>query len=173
MALSVLLFLVLVMSETFIDFFDASFLGCTQKSITSDDYAYLFQFENDWWYSDTPCIWCSFWSSFNNLGTIFVQTFCMPKSLVIIFQIRSFFISSWLQLFIQSTNDHHKPPALAAQHDLSRVCWRPLTPAVFFHLLAPLFKRLVPLKNRCVYSVISIYLLKHFKCLWWNFFLLD
>ena len=35
---------------------------------------------------------CSIWSSFRNLGTISVLTFCMHKSSLIFFQTRSFFM---------------------------------------------------------------------------------
>ena len=41
------------------------------------------------------CMWHFFWRSFSSLGTIFAQTFRMPKSLVIIFQTLSFFMSIW------------------------------------------------------------------------------
>ena len=40
------------------------------------------------------CMRHTFWSSFTCLGTIFVQTFCIPKSSVIIFETFSFFMSS-------------------------------------------------------------------------------
>ena len=49
--------------------------------------------------------------SFSSLGTNFVQTFLMPKLLVIIFQSLLFFIFSW-----QSNNDCHTPPALSTWH---------------------------------------------------------
>ena len=114
-----------------------------------------------------------FWSSFSSFGTIFAQTFCMPKSLVIIFQMLSFFISSWL-VIVQ--------PAIATQHlpypvdiDLSptywrlisTVCWRLPTSGIIFTLLTPLFKCLVQFKIMCTQcGVIFICLLKHFKCLW-------
>ena len=44
------------------------------------------------------CMSRSIWSSFSSLGTIFVQTFHMPKSSVIIFQTLSFFKSIWLAI---------------------------------------------------------------------------
>ena len=107
---------------------------------------------------------CSFWSSFCCHGTIFALNFSMFKSSVIIFQTVLFHdqltcdhLNSQLMITI-----HHLPYPLDV--DLSPACWRPPT------LFMPLFKPLVPLKNTCVqYSVIFIHLLKHFKCLWWNF----
>ena len=54
--------------------------------------------------------------------------------------------------------------------DLCLVCWRLSTPGVIFHLLATLFEHFAPLKNTCVrHWIISIYLLKHSKCLWQRF----
>ena len=49
------------------------------------------------------CMHCSFWSSYSSYGTIFAQTFQIPKSLVIIFQTLSFFMSSRLAV-IQTIN---------------------------------------------------------------------
>ena len=58
--------------------------------------------------------------------------------------------------------------------DLSPFCLRPYVIGVIFHLLTPLFESLVSLKNTCVWhGVISIHLMKHFKCLWRSFFQLD
>ena len=109
-----------------------------------------------------------FRSSFNSLGTIFVQTFHMPKSSVIIFQILFFFMSSLL-VVIQTVN-WWSPHTTCLNINISTDCWRLPTPGVAFHFLAFLFGPLVPLKNMCVgHGVISMHLLKHFKCLWRSF----
>ena len=63
------------------------------------------------WYT---YMWSS-WLSFCNLGTICALTFCMLKLSVMIFQMLSFFISSWLSIIRQSTNDHYTPHALHIQ----------------------------------------------------------
>ena len=75
---------------------------------------------------------------------------------------------------VQLTCDHSNSQTTSATHNLlfaldvhlSPACWKPPTSGVIFHLLAPLFEPLVPLKNMCLWHcVISIRLLKHFKCL--------
>ena len=94
----------------------------------------------------------SFWSSFSILGTNFLQTFSMPKSSMIIFQTLSSFMSSLL-VIIQTVNWQLPYPL---DIDSSPTCWMPPTSGVIFE----------PLVHD---SIISIHLLKHFKCLWWSF----
>ena len=57
---------------------------------------------------------------------------------------------------------------------ISPTCWRPLASGVIFLHLEPIFEHLVPLKNTCSsHGVISIHLLKHFKCWQRSFLQLD
>ena len=109
---------------------------------------------------------CSFWSSYSSCGTIFAQTFQMPKSLVIIFQTLSFFMSSRLAV-IQTIN----------QRLLQTICF---THSAFTSVLLveglPLLESsstsLCPSLNLFCHSkkmcswryIISKHLLKHFKC---------
>ena len=62
-----------------------------------------------------------------------------------------------LQSIEQSTEDHHTPPILPADIDLSPARCRHHAPGVIFLLLTPLFKPLVPLKSRVYDMVISLY----------------
>ena len=114
------------------------------------------------------CMWCSFWSSVSTLGINFMQTSYMLKSLVIIFQI--LFISNWLASIW--TVNWPLTYTICLTHIL---CWpvllkRLTTPEIIFSLLTSLFELFAPLRNVCItYGVISIHLLKHFKCLWSSF----
>ena len=88
------------------------------------------------------------WYSFSNLDTIFPQIFCMPKSLVIIFQTLSLYKSS-RQINIRSEmtiSVHHLANPIDV--DLSPLYWRPSAHGVILHLLTPFFEPLVPLKIR-------------------------
>ena len=76
---------------------------------------------------------------------------------------------------VQLTCNHSNSLPTISMHNLlyrldvhlSAARWRPPTPGVIFHLLAPFFEPLVPLKGTSSWHcVISIHLLKHFKCLW-------
>ena len=116
------------------------------------------------------CMWRSFWSSFSSLGSIFVQTFRISKSSVIIFQTLSFSCPADLRSFKQSTGDRRANLLYPLDVHLILVRSRPPTPRIIFHHLSPLFEPHVPLKNTCSWHfVISIHLLKHFKCLWQSF----
>ena len=63
--------------------------------------------------------------------------------------------------------EHHLPNPLDV--DLCPVCWRSSTLGVIFHLITRFLKPLLPLKNPCArHGVISIHMLKHFKCMRWD-----
>ena len=93
----------------------------------------------------------------------------MPRSLVIIFQTLSFFpypADFWS--FKQPTNTCHTLPALPSW------CWPQSCLLMVSHSWSNLSPPHVPHKNICVqHSVISIHLLKYFKCFWQSFPQLD
>ena len=132
--------------------------------------------------SEGTWVWRFFWSSFSSLGTIFAQTFYIPKSSVIIFQTLSFFLySADLWSFELSTKDHHILIALPAQHwpqcCMTHRGWyavkqnsNSLLKASYTWSHLSLSCNLLwtsCIAQKCVrYGVISINLMKHFKFLW-------
>ena len=97
-----------------------------------------------------------------------VYTFHRPKSLVIIFQTMSFIISNWLTI-IQTRNQQ-----LPYTTCLTCSTLKAFPPGVIFHPFVPLLEPPVPLKNMwTLHGVISLDLLKHFKCLRRSFPLLE
>ena len=96
---------------------------------------------------------------------IFVQTFCISKSLMIIFQK----LFSWLAI-LQTVNQWLPPTTCLICLVLTLV----LIVSLFWSHHSPpyaplLFGHLVPL-NTMLYTFvfILIHFLKHFKCLWWS-----
>ena len=126
----------------------------------------LVQFESTWWCPNrsscrTP--WCHFCKDFLHLH-IFGNKH--PNTVFLNVQLTFNHLNN--QPIIAT---HHLPYSLV---DLSPTCWRPPAPWIIFHLFVPLIEPLVPLKNTCAqYGVISIHLLKDFKCLWGSFLQLD
>ena len=103
------------------------------------------------------------WSSFSILGTIFMQTFCMPKSSFSVL----FSCPVDLRSFEQSIDDHHTLPTLPARR-WSRACllkasrsWSHLSPS-----RSASWNLLWHSKTCAWHNVISIHLLKHDECLW-------
>ena len=81
-----------------------------------------------------------------------------------------FSCSADLRSFEQLTDHRITTHRLPHPFDLSTACWRLPVSGTIFHPFVTLFEPLVPLKNRCAwYGVISIHLLKSFKCLWHSF----
>ena len=119
-------------------------------------------------------MWRFIGSSFNSLDTNFAQSFFMPKSSVIIFQIMPFFMSSWLSL-IRTFNWRKY---LLYPFDIvlwkCLACWISPVLGVVLYLTAHLFERFVPFKNTCIRNgVISIHFLKYFDFLWWDLLQMD
>ena len=96
LTLTVLLSSVVMTSKTSTYCSGIWFLDSTQKYVSSPVMILWSKSGSVWrcsMISKPTCMWCSFWSSFSSLSTNFVQTFCNPKSLVIIFQTLCFFMS--------------------------------------------------------------------------------
>ena len=91
-------------------------------------------------------VWFSLMMSWHTW--IFTQMFRIPKYSVIIFQIRSFFMSSWLGI-IWTINQRLATNNLPQPFDVNHkfCCWRPPTPEVVFDLLASFFELLAPFKK--------------------------
>ena len=86
----------------------------------------------------------------SSLGTIFVLTFHMPKSSVVIFQTLYFFMSNWLAI-IQSTNDCYTSTVLPTWYWPQSYFLKTSLSWVYFYLFVSLFETLVLFKDMCVW----------------------
>ena len=140
------------MRETSTDGSGTWFQGCTQKPMSLRSKSDLV-----WSCLMMSCVRHSFWSSFSSLCDNLLKT--------VLFHVQLTCDHSNSQLTITT---HHLPYPLDVDH--SPTCWRPPAPRVIFHFLVTLFEPLIWLKiSSAQHGVISIHLLKHFKCFWWSF----
>ena len=108
------------------------------------------------------CMCCSFWSSFSSLCVIFVLSLRMVKSLVIIFQTLSFFMSCWLAIIRMVNRRSPHTTYIMLLEDLSL-----LESSFTYSHFSLNFS--YHSKTNAWYGVIFIHFLKHLNCQRQNF----